>query len=193
MKENLVIEKYDKLEALKNKCLPISFRKLIIIMILCVLLILTLNIFSPFILKIPEFLTTIIIIFTLVGIPIISCIIYFNYIKWFSTAFIIKDKNIYLVQLINYDLTKNNQNINVIHPSYEFVSKNCEYLNMLNDYILQKEIQGKVKLLNNLRILNENDKYYKCIYNDNGGKCIPLKIPKAYKNISEIIRSVQNG
>ena len=187
-----VIIKYDKLEAMKNKCHPITYGKFIFEMLLITIIAVVLFIFSPFILKdlFPIIYTTLIryliVFFILLGIPILLIKLYLNKIKWFSAAFVLRDNAWYLVQLINHRLIKDSYKGNIIYPDVD-VQDDSNYINMLDKWFKQEKIEGEVIKLEKINFIKENKKYYYYSYVNNGIQK-KLKIPKAYNNLISILR-----
>lgn len=187
----MILKKYDKLEANKNRCFPMSFGKCFVLILLCIFLLLLVVFFSPFLNIYIEGLLNFLVIFVImIGVPVVGTMIYFNSIKWFSTALIVKDKKLYLVQLINYDLfQKKYADVNLVFPT--IYSDEC-YIKMLNDWLDEKEIEGKVIFLDKISVVTEKNKYYRCVY-EKACKKNFIKIPKAYSNFYDLIKEVQNG
>lgn len=185
-----MIIKYDKLEALKNKCYPITIGKAFFLMTLCVFIILFLYItLDSFVLKnsIPIISQPIImVLFILIAGPILLIKLYLNKIKWFSAAFVLRDNAWYLVQLVNHRFIKDSYNGNVLYPEVD-VQDDSNYINMLDKWFKQEKIEGEVVKLENINFIKESKKYYYYSYFNNGVQK-KLKIPKAYNNLVSILR-----
>ena len=176
--------KYDKLEAMKNKCYPISYGGFTCLIILISVILLLLFIFSPFFnITIGPFTSILIVFLILIGVPILLIKWYLNKIKWFSLAFVLQNESWYLVQLISHNF-KNK--VNVIYPEIDILDDN-NYMNMLDKWLKHEKIDGEVIKLENILLVKESQKYYYYSYINNGVQK-KLKIPKAYNNLISLLR-----
>lgn len=187
-----MIIKYDRIEAMKNKCYPITFGKAFFLMVLCVFILIFIYILLPLILKnsfsiiFHPLIRILILLLILLGSPILLLKWYLNKIKWFSTSFIFQNNNWYLVELINHRFIKGAYKGNVIYPEIDVLDDH-NYINMLDQWFKQEKIDGEVTKLENILFIKESKKYYYYSY-VNKGIQKKLKIPKAYNNLTSILK-----
>lgn len=174
---------YDRKEAIKNGCYVnlsvYEILKSISLVILICILIVAFSFFIPIICILLkwDFLADLgLIILLPIGFIIAGFIVPIKYSKeynkcsaWLGKA-IIRDENnkIWLVY--------------PIHEDFVFITKRDEFYKVFN-----KEINGVVTELKNIKMVKENKRFYVCTYEDSNGNNKTIEIAKAYKDLKEVL------
>ncbi|HIU40486.1 MAG TPA: hypothetical protein IAB68_04220 [Candidatus Aphodocola excrementigallinarum] len=174
---------YDRKEAIKNSCYIRSgyyenIKSISLLVLICILIV-AFSFFIPIIcilLKWYSLANFGLIILLPIGFIIAAFIIPIKYSKeynkcsaWLGKA-IIKDENnkIWLVY--------------PIHEDSVFITKRDEFYKVFN-----KEMNGVVTELKNIKMVKENKRYYICTYEDSNGNNKTIEIAKAYKDLKEVL------
>lgn len=174
---------YDRKEAIKNGCyVKVSgyekFKSICLLILICILIV-AFSFFIPIIFLLLNWYslaTSGLIILLPIGFIIAVFVIPIKYYKeynkrstWLFRA-IIKDENNKIWQVMPID------------KRYALIIKRDEFYK-----VFKNEINGTVTELKNIKMLKENKKYYVCAYEDLNGDNKTIEIPKAYKDLKEVL------
>ena len=175
---------YDRKEAIKNGCYKYvhPYKNFISISLLCINCALILAL---------VFLTMIVGLLTR-----ISALVYFGFIILpiaFLFAVILmpiiyaNENNNLKIWLYRAIVKDENSNIYLVEQKDKLATRTFINEKDIFKKIFNKEREGIITKLNNIKLVKETKKYYICSYNDQNDNNKIIKIAKAYKDIKEVL------